>query len=122
VPGSWIFRRDVPGSWIFRRDPDFRAKAERVLDLHARRFEGKLLHPGGFVISADKQSQLQALGRRHPAVATRAGPTGALREHRHDPGGMRRPSEAQVGHALRILPGRDTARRDRAPAARRRRR
>jgi hypothetical protein len=52
-------------SWIFRRDPDFREKAGRVLDLYERRFEGKLLHPGEFVISADEKSQLQALGRRH---------------------------------------------------------
>jgi hypothetical protein len=59
-------------SWIFRRDPDFRAKAGRVLDLYARRFEGRLLHPGEFVISADEKSQLQALGRRHPTVP--AGP------------------------------------------------
>ncbi len=43
-----------------------------MLDLYARRFEGKLLHPGEFVISADEKSQLQALGRRHPTVA--AGP------------------------------------------------
>jgi hypothetical protein len=59
-------------SWIFRRDPDFLAKAGRVLDLYARRFEGRLLQPGEFVISADEKSQLQALGRRHPTVA--AGP------------------------------------------------
>jgi hypothetical protein len=64
-------------SWIFRRDPDFRAKAGRVLDLYARRFEGRLLHPGEFVISADEKSQLQALGRRHPTLA--AGPGRPLR-------------------------------------------
>jgi hypothetical protein len=59
-------------SWIFRRDPEFRDKAGRALDLYERRFEGRLLHPGEFVISADEKSQLQALGRRHPTVA--AGP------------------------------------------------
>jgi hypothetical protein len=58
--------------WLFRRDPDFRAKAGRVLDLYQRRFEGKLLHLGEFVISADEKSQLQALGRRHATVP--AGP------------------------------------------------
>ncbi|MFF2324440.1 MULTISPECIES: helix-turn-helix domain-containing protein [unclassified Streptomyces] len=31
----WQYR-----SWIFTRDPDFRAKAQRVLDLYARTFEG----------------------------------------------------------------------------------
>jgi hypothetical protein len=60
-------------SWIFRRDPDFREKAGRVLDLYERRFEGKLLHPGEFVISADEKSQLQALGRRHPTMPAAPG-------------------------------------------------
>jgi DDE superfamily endonuclease len=60
-------------SWIFRRDPDFRQKAGRVLDLYQRRFEGKLLHPGEFVICADEKSQLQALGRRHPTLPTGPG-------------------------------------------------
>ncbi len=60
-------------SWIFRRDPNFRDKAGRVLDLYARRFEGKLLRPGEFVISADEKSQLQALGRRHPTVPAGTG-------------------------------------------------
>jgi hypothetical protein len=62
---------------IFRRDPGFREKAGRVLDLYQRRFEGRLLHPGEFVISADEKSQLQALGRRHSTVA--AGPGHPLR-------------------------------------------
>jgi DDE superfamily endonuclease len=60
-------------SWIFRRDPDFREKAGRALDLYERRFEGKLLHPGEFVISADEKSQLQALGRRHETEPPRPG-------------------------------------------------
>jgi hypothetical protein len=59
-------------SWIFRRDPDFRTKAAIVLDLYHRRFQGKPLHPGEFVICADEKSQLQALGRRHATVP--AGP------------------------------------------------
>ena len=56
-------------SWIFPRDPDFQPKAGRVLDLYARRFEGRLLHPGEYVICADEKSQLQALARRHPTIA-----------------------------------------------------
>jgi hypothetical protein len=59
-------------SWIFARDPDFQAKAARVLDLYERRFEDRRLRPDELVICADEKSQLQALGRRHPAVA--AGP------------------------------------------------
>jgi hypothetical protein len=60
-------------SWIFPRDPDFQPKAGRVLDLYARRFEGRLLHPGEYVICADEKSQLQALARRHATVPAAAG-------------------------------------------------
>jgi transposase len=52
-------------SWIFPRDPDFAAKAGRVLDLYDRRWDGHLLGPNEYVISADEKSQLQALRRRH---------------------------------------------------------
>ena len=60
-------------SWLFARDPDFAAKAGRVLDLYARRFEGKRLRPDELVVSADEKSQLQALGRRHPTLAPAPG-------------------------------------------------
>ena len=60
-------------SWLFMRDPDFVAKAGRVLDLYARRFEGKRLRPDELVVSADEKSQLQALGRRHRTVAPSPG-------------------------------------------------
>jgi transposase len=53
-------------SWIFPRDPDFAAKAERVLDLYDRWWQGRRLRPDEYVISADEKSQLQALHRRHP--------------------------------------------------------
>jgi Homeodomain-like domain len=52
-------------SWIFPRDPDFAAKAERLLDLYDRVWEGRRLRPDEYVISADEKSQLQALRRRH---------------------------------------------------------
>jgi transposase len=57
-------------SWIFPRDPDFAAKAERVLDLYDRRWEGRRLRPDEYVISADEKSQLQALRRRHADLPT----------------------------------------------------
>jgi transposase len=60
-------------SWIFPRDPEFQPKAGRVLELYARRFEGRLLHPGEYVICADEKSQLQALARRHETVAPAPG-------------------------------------------------
>ena len=40
-------------SWIFPRDPDLEAKAGRVLDLYAGRFEGRRLGRGEYVLSAD---------------------------------------------------------------------
>jgi len=52
-------------SWIFPRDPNFAEKAGRELDLYERRWEGKLLHPGDYVICADEKSQLQALRGCH---------------------------------------------------------
>jgi hypothetical protein len=55
-------------SWVFPRDPDFHEKAARVLDLYEGRWDGKLLHPGEFVISADEKTQLQALARKHPTL------------------------------------------------------
>jgi hypothetical protein len=60
-------------SWLFVRDPDFPAKAGRVLDLYARRFEGRRLRPDELVISADEKSQLQALARRHVSLPPGAG-------------------------------------------------
>ena len=53
-------------SWIFPRDPDFGPKAGRVLDLYARRWNGRRLGDDDYVISADEKSQLQALRRVHP--------------------------------------------------------
>ncbi len=67
----WAWR-----SWIFPRDPHFAPKAGRVLDLYERRWEGKRLHPGDYVISADEKSQLQALLGRHDPVAPGPGRPG----------------------------------------------
>ncbi len=51
----WRYR-----SWIFPADPDFLAKASVVLDLYQGRFEGRLLHPGEFVICADETAPTQS--------------------------------------------------------------
>src|SRR4029450_11512833 len=53
-------------SWIFPRDPDFAAKAAVVLDLYQRRFHGRRLEPGEFVISADAKTSIQGRCPRHP--------------------------------------------------------
>ncbi len=60
-------------SWIFPRDPAFVAKASRVLDLYARRWDGEPLGPDDYVISADEKSQLQALHRCHPTAPAMPG-------------------------------------------------
>jgi hypothetical protein len=60
--------RSNPGkhrSWIFPRDPDFAARASRVLDLYARRFNDARLRPDEYVISADEKTSIQARIRKH---------------------------------------------------------
>jgi hypothetical protein len=50
------------------RDPAFAAKAAVVLELYARRFQGRRLEPGEFVISADEKTSIQARCRCHPTL------------------------------------------------------
>ncbi|MFL6118983.1 IS630 family transposase [Actinophytocola sp.] len=59
----WQFR-----SWLFPRDPDFATKAERVLDLYDRRWNGRRLEPGEYVISSDEKTSIQARCRCHPTL------------------------------------------------------
>nr|WP_234426883.1 IS630 family transposase [Streptomyces niger] len=56
-------------SWIFIRDPDFRANAQRVLDLYARTYEGEPLGGDEYVVSSDEKTSIQARCRCHPALA-----------------------------------------------------
>ncbi|MFE2700908.1 IS630 family transposase [Streptomyces mirabilis] len=56
-------------SWIFIRDPNFRATAQRVLDLYARVFDGTPLGEDEYVISADEKTSIQARCRCHPTQA-----------------------------------------------------
>ncbi|WP_201850663.1 IS630 family transposase [Myceligenerans indicum] len=60
----WQYR-----SWIFIADPDFRVKAQRVLDLYARSYEGAPLGADEYVISADEKTSIQARCRCHPTLA-----------------------------------------------------
>lgn len=73
-------------SWIFPRDPDFAAKAGRVLDLYARKFEGRRLRDGEYVISADEKTSIQARIRCHPTAPPGPG-LPMLVEHEYDRGG-----------------------------------
>jgi len=55
-------------SWIFITDPNFQAKAQRVLDLYARVWNGKPLTANEYVISADEKTSIQARCRCHPTL------------------------------------------------------
>jgi transposase len=59
----WQYR-----SWIFITDPDFAAKAQRVLDLYDRMWDGKPLGGNDYVISADEKTSIQARCRCHPTL------------------------------------------------------
>lgn len=59
----WQFR-----SWLFPRAPDFATKAQRVLDLYDRRWNGRRLEPGEYVISSDEKTSIQARCRCHPTL------------------------------------------------------
>ncbi|WP_262506009.1 IS630 family transposase [Streptomyces sp. TRM68367] len=77
----WQYR-----SWIFPRDPDFRAKAQRVLDLYARTFDGESLGDDEYVVSADEKTSIQARCRCHPTLAP--GQARAMRvNHEYQRGG-----------------------------------
>jgi len=77
----WRYR-----SWLFVRDPDFAAKADRVLELYARRWDGVRLSEEEYVISSDEKTSIQARCRCHPTL-----PPGTSRtmrvEHEYDRGG-----------------------------------
>jgi hypothetical protein len=68
-------------SWIFPTDPAFLEKAGPVLDLYQGRFEGRLLHPGEFVICADEKPSIQARARIHPPLSPCRGSRGQRVEH-----------------------------------------
>jgi DDE superfamily endonuclease len=73
-------------SWIFPRDPGFAAKAAVVLDRYQRRFQGRRLEPGEFVISADEKTSIQARCRCHPTLPPAAARVMRI-EHEYERGG-----------------------------------
>jgi hypothetical protein len=64
----WRYR-----TWIFPRDPEFRPKAERVLDLYHGIWEGQPLGDDEYVLSADEKTSIQARQRCHAPEAPRPG-------------------------------------------------
>jgi len=92
-------------SWIFPRDPDFARKAAVALDLYARRYQGRTLGLGEYVLCADEKTSIQARIRCHPSLAASPGRPVRI-EHEYERGGAlaylaasRRPP----GQALRPL-------------------
>jgi hypothetical protein len=73
-------------SWIFPRAPDFKEKAEQVLELYEGSWRGKKLGAGDFVISADEKTSIQARRRIHPTLPTAAGRTMRV-EHEYERAG-----------------------------------
>jgi len=71
-------------SWIFPTDPGFLEKAGPVLDLYQGRFQGKLLHPGDFVICADEKPSIQARARIHGTLAPGPHSRGQRIEHTYE--------------------------------------
>jgi hypothetical protein len=74
-------------SWIFPTDPAFAAKAGPVLDLYQGRWQGKLLHPGEFVICADEKPSIQARRRVHETLPPGPRSRGQRVEHTYERNG-----------------------------------
>jgi transposase len=73
-------------TWIFPRDPHFAAKAEVVLDLYQRVFNGATLGADEYVLSSDEKPGAQARRRIHASLPP--GPGRATRvEHEYVRGG-----------------------------------
>jgi len=64
----WRYR-----TWIFPRNPEFRPKAERVLDLYHGVWEGQPLGDDEYVLSADEKTSIQARQRCHAPEAPSPG-------------------------------------------------
>jgi transposase len=93
----WQYR-----SWIFIRDPGFRTKAERVLDLYARTWQGVPLGEDEYVISADEKTSIQARCRCHPTLAP--GQARAMRvNHEYKRGGALAYLAAYDVHHARVF-------------------
>ncbi|MEU4588058.1 IS630 family transposase [Kitasatospora aureofaciens] len=89
-------------SWIFITDPDFRPKAQRVLDLYAHTWQGQELGEDEYVISADEKTSIQARCRCHPTLAP--GKARAMRvNHTYGRGGALAYLAAYDVHQARVF-------------------
>ncbi len=93
----WQYR-----SWIFIRDTNFRVKAQRVLDLYARIYDGEPLGKDEYVISSDEKTSIQARCRCHPTLAP--GQARAMRvNHEYARGGALAYLAAYDVHQARVF-------------------
>ena len=86
-------------SWIFPRDPAFAAKAVRVLDLYARRFDGTPLGPNDYVVSADEKTSIQARDRKHDTTPPACGQPLRVEHEYHRRGALAYLAAWDVGRA-----------------------
>jgi transposase len=93
----WQYR-----SWLFPRDADFAIKAERVLDLYDRRFNGRKLGSDEYVICSDEKTSIQTRCRCHPSL-----PPGTARmmrvNHEYERGGALAYLAAYDVHHARVF-------------------
>ncbi len=89
-------------SWIFPRDPDFAAKAGVALDLYARRFEGRKLGLGEYVLCADEKTGVQARVRCHPSLPACPGEPARV-EHEYERAGALAYLAAYDVHRARLF-------------------
>ena len=86
-------------SWVFPTDPDFLKKAGPVLDLYQGRWEGKLLHPGDFVVCADEKPSIQARARIHEPLPPEPHSRGQRVEHTYQrKGALTYLAALDIGH------------------------
>lgn len=89
-------------SWVFITAPDFRGKAERVLGLYARTWQGVPLGGDEYVICADEKTSVQARCRCHPTLAP--GQARAMRvNHTYGRGGALAYLAAYDVHAAKVF-------------------
>ncbi|MEY9997300.1 transposase [Streptomyces sp. V4I8] len=89
-------------SWIFITDPDFRTRAQRVLDLYARTWQSQPLGEDEYVISADEKTSIQARCRCHPTLSP--GQARAMRvNHTYSRGGALAYLAAYDVHAAKVF-------------------
>jgi hypothetical protein len=88
--------------WIFPRDPNFLEKAQPVLDLYHRSFQGRTLRANEYVLCADEKTSIQARLPLHETVPPGSGRP-MLVEHEYERKGALAYLAAWDVHQARIF-------------------